>query len=362
MKTRIGLIFGGQSCEHDVSRLSAANIARALDPDLFEVLPIEISREGIWFSIALTDLLAPQSSQQPASTLPQRFFSLDPYFRHTSVQDALVDVFFPIVHGTGGEDGALQGLLRCLNKPFIGSDVLSSAVCMDKDVTKRLLRDAGLPIGKFVCVPRPQAAAANYESLASQLGTPFFVKPCNTGSSVGVQKVIDAAQFNEALRNAFLFDDKVLCEEAISGREIEFAVMGNMEPCVSIAGEIRMQRDTFYSYEAKYWSDDAAELIVPAQLDEALLKKGQVLALQAFQTLNCRGLARVDFFLKDDGQYLINELNTLPGFTSKSMYPVLWDASGTSYRALLTELVELALDVHRSRQSLVRIPPTPSRS
>jgi D-alanine-D-alanine ligase len=251
-----------------------------------------------------------------------------------------IDVVFPILHGPFGEDGTVQGLLKLAGLPFVGSSVLASAVGMDKDVMKRLLRGVGLPIGGFraltMCEPVPA-----YDDLVGELGTPLFVKPANMGSSVGVSKVHNKAEYKAAVTEAFQYDTKLIIEEYIKGRELECAVLGNEEPIASLPGEVRSSHE-FYSYDAKYLDENGAALDIPAQLPEDTTRAVQSLALQTFKTLCAQGLARVDFFLKSDGTLLINEINTMPGFTRISMYPKLWEVSGISYTELIDRLIGLA--------------------
>jgi D-alanine-D-alanine ligase len=253
-----------------------------------------------------------------------------------------IDVAFPILHGPMGEDGTVQGFLRLANIPFVGSGVLGSAVGMDKDVMKRLLRDSGVPIGSFISLsdeePRP-----TFSEVVSRLGLPFFVKPANMGSSVGVSKVTDEAGYGIALEQAFAFDMKILIEEFISGREIECSVLGNSKPIASVIGEIKSSHD-FYSYEAKYLDEKGAVLEIPAPLPVEVAERARRLAIRTFKALSCEGLGRVDMFLKQSGEVLVNEINTIPGFTKISMYPKLWEASGITYTELIDKLIELAIE------------------
>ncbi|QNH19393.1 D-alanine--D-alanine ligase [Xanthomonas sp. GW] len=358
-KIRVGIIFGGKSAEHEVSLQSARNIVDALDPQRFDATLIGIDKQGRWhanerdgFLLHADDpaRIALQRSGRGVAVIPgddaQPLRALQP-------AQALeqIDVAFPIVHGTLGEDGSLQGLLRMAGLPFVGSGVLGSALAMDKDVAKRLLRDAGLEVAPFASIRRRDAAQADFAALAAQFGLPLFVKPANQGSSVGVSKVHDAAGFDAALALALAYDHKVLVEAAIDGREIECAVLGNDAPQASVCGEV-VVHDAFYSYETKYISETGAEVVVPAALDEATQERIRAIALRAYAALECAGLARVDVFLTGDGRIVINELNTLPGFTRISMYPKLWQASGLSYRALITRLIELALERHAQDAAL----------
>jgi D-alanine-D-alanine ligase len=250
-------------------------------------------------------------------------------------------VVFPILHGPFGEDGTVQGLLKLADIPFVGAGVLASAVCMDKDVMKRLLRDAGLPIGKFRVLLQGEKVPA-YEEICGELGAPFFVKPANMGSSVGVNKVHSKGEYQPLVNNAFEFDTKIVIEEFISGRELECSVLGAGEVTASIIGEVKSKHE-FYSYDAKYIDENGAELVIPAEIPVETAERVRELAIMVFKTLCCEGLGRVDFFMKEDGSIIVNEINTMPGFTRISMYPKLWEASGLSYTKLIDQLIELAL-------------------
>lgn len=358
-KLRVGIIFGGLGAEHEVSLQSAKNIVDALDRERFEPLLIGIDKQGLWHLNDSSDfllnaenpaLIALNQSNRELAVVPGKTGG---QLVESSRQGLLeqVDVIFPIVHGTLGEDGCLQGLLRMANLPFVGSDVLGSAVCMDKDISKRLLRDAGLAVTPFITVNRTTAARMNFDQARATLGLPMFIKPANQGSSVGVSKVENAEQFQTALALALGFDEKVLIESAVAGREIECAILGNDQPLASGCGEI-VVRSGFYSYDSKYIDDQAAEVKVPADIGEAACERIRRVALEAFQVLGCSGLARVDVFLTDSGEVLINEINSLPGFTRISMYPKLWQAAGMTYSELISRLIELALERHEARRGL----------
>jgi len=262
-----------------------------------------------------------------------------------------VDVVFPVLHGPFGEDGTVQGLLKMANVPFVGASILGSAIGMDKDVMKRLLRDAGIPVAKFLVFNRGWANKIVFPRVKRILGLPLFVKPANLGSSVGISKVTRAAQFRPAIKEAFRYDDKILVEECIRGREIECSVLGNENPIASLPGEIVTRHD-FYSYDAKYVDENGAQLIIPAKLSSRLTRKVRAMAIKSFQILCCEGMARVDFFLRDGRQLFVNEINTIPGFTKISMYPKLWEASGISYASLIDRLIQLARQRFRREQNL----------
>lgn len=358
-KLRVGIIFGGRSAEHEVSLQSARNIVDALDRSRFEPVLIGIDKQGHWhlndtsnFLINQENpaLIALNQSNRELAVVPGK---ASQQLVETSSQELLghVDVIFPIVHGTLGEDGCLQGLLRMADLPFVGSDVLGSAVCMDKDISKRLLRDAGLAVTPFLTLTRATLGRYGFAQAREKLGLPLFVKPANQGSSVGVSKVESEADYLAAVELALGFDHKVLVESAVRGREIECAVLGNDQPLASGCGEIVVSQG-FYSYDSKYIDEQAAQVVVPAAISPADSERIQALAIETFQVLGCSGLARVDVFLTDSGEVLINEINSLPGFTRISMYPKLWQAAGMSYSELVSRLIELALERHGERQTL----------
>ena len=356
-KIRVGILFGGKSAEHEISLLSAKNVIDAIDKTKYQPVLIGIDKSGRWVTHSPSKFLLNSSDpklialNQAESTgvalVPQsagKLTDLD-----AGGLEASVDVVFPILHGPMGEDGTIQGLLKLANVPFVGAGVLGSAVGMDKDVMKRLLRDAGLPVPKFLVFHRKHPP--KFELVAEQLGLPVFVKPANLGSSVGISKARDKDGFEKAVHGAFRYDGKILVEQAIQGREIECAVLGNDDPKVSVPGEIIPSHE-FYSYEAKYLDENGARLEIPAKLDAATVKRVQELAVKTFKALACEGMGRVDFFLTADGQLYVNEINTIPGFTKISMYPKLWEASGIGYTELISRLIELAIERFEHEQTL----------
>lgn len=358
-KIRVGVLFGGQSAEHEISILSARNVVAALDREKFAPVLIGIDKQGRWLTQSEAALL--ESARDPrlvkineSQPLAKSLLPMPSNSTGESAQ-APFDVVFPVLHGPKGEDGALQGLLELADMPYVGAGVLGSAVGMDKDVMKRLLKQARIPVARFETFRsddfnRNPAATCRK---AAALGFPLFVKPANLGSSVGIRKARTRKELRAALAHAFEFDLKALVEEAIQGREIECSVLGDADPVASVAGEIIVEhQDGFYSYDAKYVDEKGAALEIPAKVDRATLKRIQTLAIQTFKTLECSGLARVDFFLTKRGRLLVNEINTLPGFTAISMYPKLWEASGLSQTELLTKLIEIAVARHRRRAAL----------
>ncbi|MBB6453273.1 D-alanine-D-alanine ligase [Salirhabdus euzebyi] len=352
-KIKVGIIFGGKSAEHEVSLQSAKNVLEAIDKSKYDPMLIGIDKEGRWhLNDASHYLLHEDNPKLIQLNKSNRGVAIVPGESEKQLMEAdsavrleQLDVVFPILHGTLGEDGSMQGMLRVANIPFVGPSVLGSAVSMDKDVAKRLLRDAGLHVANSFTYTRVFQDEINYEQVKAELGLPMFIKPANQGSSVGVSKVNTKEEFYAGVKSAFEYDHKILIEETIVGREIECSVLGNEKPIASVPGEITAQLD-FYSYEAKYIDESGAILNIPAELDEETTTRIKEAALKAFQALNCEGLSRVDFFLTKDGKIYINEVNTIPGFTKISMYPKLWEASGISYSDLIDKLIELAIERH----------------
>ena len=351
-KITVGIIFGGKSAEHEVSLQSAKNVYDAIDRSRFEPVLIGIDKNGVWRSTGGSLLLLNSSDPSrislnpdgaPVALCPASAGRLSTQAPSGQTTDSpKLDVIFPILHGPLGEDGTVQGLLKLAGVPFVGSGVLGSAVSMDKDVMKRLFRDSGIPIGKFLAF-KSHEKIPPFAEITKALASPVFVKPANMGSSVGISKVKNEAEFEKAVKEAFKYDVKIIIEEFIPGREIECAVLGNENPKASVPGEI-IPTHEFYSYDAKYIDENGARLEIPAKIDDDCKKRVQELAIKAFKTLCCAGLSRVDFFLKENGDVVINEINTLPGFTKISMYPKLWEASGIGYTELISRLIELALE------------------
>ncbi|HMC80920.1 MAG TPA: D-alanine--D-alanine ligase family protein [Acidimicrobiia bacterium] len=357
-RLRIMLLFGGQSAEHDVSRVSAVAVARALDPDRYDVVPVAITREGRWL-LAERARAALETGQWPPAFevdgAPVRLAEKRPGIGSSVVRLesggsplGAVDVAFPLLHGPYGEDGTVQGLLELAGLPYVGSGVLGSAVGMDKVMMKRAFTACGLPTPRSVALREDGVTKADLDRCEDALGYPCFVKPANLGSSVGVSKAADRAGLEEAVEAALRFDEWILVEEAIAGREIEVAVLGDRPPEASLPGEI-VPGAEFYTYEDKYL-DDSAELRAPTDLDPVRTAEVRRLAVAAVQAFRCEAMARVDFFLEVPGRgFLVNEVNTIPGFTPISMYPRLWEVTGVPYPELLDRLVALALERHERR-------------
>lgn len=360
-KKRLGILFGGKSAEHEVSLISAKNIIDGLDKEKYDIFLLGIDKEGEWHlrdeygylvNADSPKLVHLQEGKNTVALVPKKRKKEIVSYSGNQLQESLeLDVIFPVLHGTYGEDGTVQGLLKLTNIPFVGSGVLGSAIGMDKDVMKRLLRDAKIPVGKFLTVQRCEKESLSFDAVVEQLGLPFFVKPANSGSSVGISKVKTEANFAAAIESAFMYDRKILIEEYINGREIECSVLGNEVPIASLPGELIPQHE-FYSYEAKYLDENGALFEIPATLPKNISLKVQKLAISSFQALCCEGMARVDFFLKEDGSLYVNELNTIPGFTRISMYPKMWEVTGLPFSELLDRLIELAIERHDQESRL----------
>jgi D-alanine-D-alanine ligase len=353
-RLRVGVIFGGRSGEHEVSIASAASVIRALDPEKYEAVPIGIGKDGRWFMGTSAQKMLPDVLRQGQRIV----LSADPNvpalmpLEKSGAGSQRVDVVFPVLHGTYGEDGTVQGLLDLAGLPFVGSGVIGSAVGMDKDMQKRLFLQAGLPVGEFLAVLRSEWEGNRgriLKAVAKKFRFPLFVKPATLGSSVGMSKVHKREELSAALDLAAEFAQKIVVERNIRGREIEVSVLGNDDPQASVPGEIIPHRE-FYDYTAKYL-EEGTRLEIPAKLAKTQVRRFQEYAVRGFRCLECRGMARVDFFLeKPSGRIFLNEINTIPGFTSISMYPKLWEASGIPYRELIDRLIQLALAEHREKQ------------
>src|SRR6201998_1659534 len=389
-KLRVGVLFGGRSGEHEVSLLSAASVVNAIDKEKYEVVPIGITKDGRWLTAAAAEALlqgkphdeskhlragdpdatpgaavlasgeavvVPPEPVHPANRSFTPFQSDAATLRRAADRAINVDVIFPVLHGTFGEDGTIQGLLELADISYVGAGVLGSAAGMDKDIMKALFRSAGLPIVKHVTILRSEWDADHKKTeskVDKRLKYPVFVKPANLGSSVGISKAHNKKELGPAIYEAAKFDRKIVIEQGVGGtknkaREIECSVLGNDQPQASIPGEIVPVKE-FYDYSAKYL-DEGSELIIPAKLTKAEVKKVQELAIRAFQAVDCSGLARVDFLMDPKTRKLyVNEINTMPGFTSISMYPKLWAASGLSYSDLIGRLIQLGLERHEEKK------------
>jgi D-alanine-D-alanine ligase len=344
MTKKLLILCGGRTGEHEVSLQSAKNIIEAVDKEKYEVVIVGIDKSGKWFLFDNKNFL--ENPDDPKKIKLKNIGKGVVLANGELINlengniETGVDVVFPVLHGTFGEDGTMQGLLKINNLPFVGPSVLGSSVGMDKDVAKRLLRDAGIPIADFLVFRVNQKNKIDFKEIESKLGLPFFIKPANAGSSVGVSKIKEKKEFQEAVEEAFKFDNKILIEENVLGRELECAVLGNEEVQASVIGEVLPQKD-FYSYEAKYIDESGAILEMPAKITEKESEKIKELAIKTFKLLECEGMARADFFLTKD-RLIVNEINTIPGFTKNSMYPKLFELSGIKYTDLISKLIDLA--------------------
>jgi D-alanine-D-alanine ligase len=334
-RVRVAVLMGGRSSEHEISLASAQSVIEALDPARYETVTVEIGRDGRWALGSASRAELERDGRSAVETLP---------VPTSRVPETLagVDVVFPVLHGPFGEDGTVQGLLELADVPYVGAGVTASALCMDKDLFKSVLRDKGIPVTKSVTLLR------NHDSFENPFGFPVFVKPARLGSSVGISKARSDEELRAGIELAFQHDEKVLVEEFVSGVEVECSVLGNEQPFASIPGEIDANAD-WYDYSAKY-DEGGMELVIPPRVSQEAIERVQELSVQAFRVTDCEGMARADCFVRDDGEVLVNELNTIPGFTATSVYAKLFEASGIPYPELLDRLIELALE-RRDRRS-----------
>lgn len=371
-KIRVAVLYGGRSGEHEISLQSAASVVRNLDPNYFDVVPIGIDKQGHWILNDIKQIsLDANTKALPIQTKTHALLS-SPGQLTTQQQNALMvsnnleasglfDVVFPVLHGPLGEDGTVQGIFELADIPYVGPNVLASAIVMDKDIAKRLISAAGLAVAPYLAIKTGgwQADPEYYiNTINAQLGCPVFVKPANLGSSVGIHKVKKVEDLKSAIDDAFLYDQKILVEKALNAREIELAVLENSnfgsDSLVSIPGEV-VPNHEFYSYAAKYLDEHGAELLIPAPLTPEQITDAQMMARNIFTALECEGMARIDLFMeKDTGKFYFNEANTIPGFTSISMYPKLWEATGIPYSELLTRLIQLAVARQSRKHNLKR--------
>jgi D-alanine-D-alanine ligase len=336
-RVRVAVLMGGRSSEHQISLASARSVLEALDPGRYEAVTVEIGRDGRW-ELGSGNHRELPSGDSPAETLPIPTDGV-------SATLAEVDVVLPILHGPFGEDGALQGLLEMANVPYVGPGVTASGLCMDKDLFKAVMRDQGVPVTRNITL-------RSAEEISNPFGYPVFVKPARLGSSVGITKAHDEEELRHGVELAFRHDEKVLVEEFVQGVEVEVGVLGNRKPIASLPGEIVVTQREWYDYSAKY-DEGEMDLKVPAGITDAQAERVQQLSVQAFVATECEGMARVDCFVRNDGEVLVNELNTIPGYTATSVYAKLFEASGIPYSELLDRLVELALERHERRSRLV---------
>jgi D-alanine-D-alanine ligase len=350
-RKKVAILYGGRSVEHGVSVNSARNIFEFIDKERFEPLPIGITESGQWF---LTQGVTKDISQGKALGL-----LLDPksagIILLASGDRIKIDIVFPVLHGTDGEDGSIQGLIKAIDLPMIGTGVLGSSISMNKVVAKRLLKESGVPVTKFLAFTFAERSKIKFETIVNKLGIPFMVKSASLGSSVGVSKVSKRTEFKEALEEAFRYDHEVIVEEFIEGREIECAILGNTPAQASNPGEIVISKNyDFYTFDAKYVDPEAVTIQVPAQLESTAIRTIRRASLKAYQALRCEDFARVDLFLTKRGKIYVNEINTIPGFTNSSMFPMMWKERGISFTELISKLIDFALDRHQNNKRIER--------
>jgi D-alanine-D-alanine ligase len=350
-KKKVAILYGGRSVEHGVSVNSARNIFEFINQDLYEPLPIGITQTGQWF---LTQGISKDIEQgKPLGLI------LDAknagIILLASGDRIKIDIIFPVLHGTDGEDGSIQGLIKAIDLPLVGTGVLGSSISMNKIIAKRLLKESGVPVTKFMSYHFRDKSKINFEAVVKKLGSPFMVKSASLGSSVGVSKVTRKSEFKKAVEEAFLYDHEIILEEFITGREIECAVMGNHPPVASNPGEIIIHKAyDFYTFDAKYVDPDAVSIQVPAIMDKALMQTIRKASVKAYQALRCEDFARVDLFLTKRGKIYVNEINTIPGFTNSSMFPMMWKERGISFTQLITQLITLAYERHTENKRIER--------
>lgn len=353
-KLQVGLIFGGNSSEYEVSIVSGRNIYKAIDKDKFDVHPIWITNEGYFANEEESFKVLDDPSYQVEN--PHKVNNISNLIELENLPE--IDVFFPIVHGNLGEDGVLQGLFRLMNKPFVGDDVLGAAVTMDKEFTKILAQRVGVPVADWISIKRFEYNDKNndkldYEKVAEKLGRDMFVKPSNQGSSVGVSHVTNADEYTAALKEAFKYDDKVLVEETVPGTEVETAVLGNDKPIVAGVGQITNAKGSFYTYENKYDDNSTSKLQIPADLPQEIIDTVRENARKVYAATECSGMARIDSMLTPGGKVVLTEVNALPGFTNISMYPKLFEEAGVPYSELITRLIEAGMDRFDHKKTLL---------
>lgn len=350
-KKTVAILYGGRSVEHGVSVNSARNIIEHIDKNLFEPLPIGINKEGQWFLTTGVhkDINVGKAIGLLLDTHQPGFFLL------SSGDRIKADIIFPVLHGTDGEDGSIQGMIKAIDLPLVGTGVLGSAVSMNKVIAKKLLKAAGIPVSKFLSFTYAEKDSIRYDDIVNELGSPFMLKSASLGSSVGVSKIKDEKQFHQSLEESFSFDHEVLMEEYITGREIECAILGNDPAEASNPGEIIISdKYEFYTFDAKYVDGDAVQIQVPAKIEPAVIEKIKTLSLQTFRVLHGEDFARVDLFLTAKGKIYINEINTIPGFTNSSMYPMMWRERGINFTDLITRLIQLAFERHQRNKRIAR--------
>lgn len=357
-KLNLGVIFGGKSAEHEISLISAKNIIDAANKDKYNICPIGISKRGEFLAYLgdnyILDFEDVRKVRLGNNGTPVTF-SLGESNELIGVLDKNIkiklDVIFPVLHGTYGEDGKIQGLLEMADIPYVGAGVSGSAIGMDKDVAKRLLERSGVNIAKFICFNFDEQTKICFDHIKEKLRLPFFLKPANAGSSVGIYKITDQIDFVDKIEDAFRYSNKILFEETIVGREIEISLLGNENPIASLPGEV-IPNDVFYSYDAKYVNENGAAFEIPVKLSAKLIKTIQEESIKIYKSLNCEGMARIDGFITENDRYVFNEINTIPGFTSISMYPKLWNVSGIQTVDLIDRLIQYAIEKYNREKKI----------
>ncbi len=348
-KLNIAILYGGRSVEHEISVRSATNVVAHIDQESFRIVLLGIDKTGRWYLNQSID----NDIKSGTSVSINLDASAPNIIENKSGRKIKIDVVFPVLHGTDGEDGSIQGLFTAMGLPVLGSGVLGSAISMDKIISKKILKECGIPVAAYMEFSKSQKVGIQFGQIVKEVGLPFMIKSAALGSSVGVSMIKSESDFSSALEDSFKYSDKVIIEEFIKGRELECAVMGNEHPIASVPGEIKIVKDyDFYTYTAKYLDPDATKIILPAEVDKSTTEKIKNLAILAYQALRCEDFARVDLFLTDTGSVIINEINTIPGFTNASMFPLMWQEMGINYTELISELINLCLTRHLGSKGL----------
>lgn len=346
-KLTIAILYGGRSVEHEISIRSASNVVANIDRELYKIVILGIDKQGAWFLKDSVD-----ESFSDGQAVGMRLDAGRPgILVLNSNEEIEIDVAFPVLHGTDGEDGGIQGLFKSMDVPVVGSGVIGSAVSMDKIISKKVLKECGVPVAGYLEYDKAELESIDFEQIVSTVGLPFMIKSASLGSSVGVSMVKSAEDFSTSLNESFKYDDRVIVEQYIKGRELECAVIGNEQPKASFPGEIILVKDyDFYTYTAKYLDEDAIKIQLPAELDEKTTEKIRKVSIDAYKALRCEDFARVDLFLTEKNEVLVNEINTIPGFTSGSMFPMMWQHMGMSYTQLITELINMCLARYKDEE------------
>jgi len=347
-KLTVAILFGGRSVEHEISIRSASNVVAHINRDLYDIILVGIDKKGIWYLLSDVDASFPSGKKLGLKLDASNTCLLD----LEANKEIKIDVAFPVLHGTDGEDGSIQGLLTAMDLPVVGSGVLGSAVSMDKIISKKILKANGVPVAAYLEFDKGNQNKIDFDHIVSEVGLPFMIKSAGLGSSVGVSMVKSKEEFTGALNESFKYDEQVIIEQYIKGRELECAVIGNQDPKASFPGQIILMKGyDFYTYTAKYLDEEAVKISLPAEIDDAETEKIRKVSIDAYKALRCEDFARVDLFLKEDGEVLVNEINTIPGFTNASMFPMMWQHMGISYPQLITDLIDMCLKRHNERKS-----------